>query len=141
VGRRLLGIWQTHWSDPVCHLPGLGDAHYCSVLLEIEYSGMFALTDESIAAWSSREAVVRARLAEHRVESTRPVIGQVIAGVVVDRLADLYVVFDNGAFAAISTDYGWCLWIGELSCLPASETEDRIRLVDWWSGERLVAWL
>lgn len=140
VGRRLIRIAQTKWSDPVTHLPGIGDAFYCTVVLEIEGSGLFVLADESIGSWTSSEPLFDANLDEHDVETTWLPIGAKIADVVADQLGELSVVFDNDTFAAISSGYGWYLRIGDLAALLKSDIDGApVSLIDWWSGESFQA--
>jgi hypothetical protein len=138
IGRRILRIAQTEWSEPVCHHEGLGDAFYCTVVLELEGAGMFVLADESIGPWDSREALTDAKLEEHRIETSKSPLGQAVAAVWVDQLGEISVVLENGVFLSITSGYGWYLWIGNFEDLRREKIDgDPISFVDWWSGDAL----
>lgn len=137
LGRTLTNLLQTRWSDPICHVEGLGEAFYCTVVLEFGEDRLI-LDQGSVRFWRDRESLHPLVLAEHRMETSTTPVGSSVLSVGVDRLGDLYILFHNGVFLRIDWDYGHYLWVGETSDIHSlTIAGSPFTLWDWWSQQPL----
>jgi hypothetical protein len=95
IGKRLITVRQTRWSEPVFILKGIAEARYSKMVYRLETGLWFESGSDELLAWDGSEELIDL---EAYGESDREYLGQVVTEVITGEPgpSQVYLILGNG---------------------------------------------